>query len=420
MRIADYVFYYIFKKHMGKTSRRFIENLSYIFMGTFFASLLTFVLNIVMIRFLGPTEYGIFTLILVIANFFVLPMVMGFDTSSTYYLARGNDKKRVISTAFTSVFFFSVILSVLFLFFIGPIAELFATSEGVILYAIIYAFAIVLYKLFQSVLQGLHMMKKIALLKVAQHVIMGLLLAFFLFVIKDYTFINPLTANFAGYFCVGLIILIYLRKNILNFSRRCFVRLGQYGFVFFLVNVMITLINSIHLLFVNFFLGLSAFGIYAAYYTASKVVTEKLYVIFVTVFFPTVSGKINKKAVIKAVNRLFPIATLSILVINLFIILSFVYFYGDKYPFYAGLVILFSVDAALRTVYKIEMWLLGSFGMDGAKKTIKGMSVITVLNVGLNLVLIPIFALYGAVMASVITHSIFIGYFKLMNRKMVR
>ena len=62
---------------------------------------------------------------------------------------------------------------------------------------------------------------------------------------------------------------------------------------------------------------------------------------------------------------------------------------------------------------------LGSEGIRGVKYAMVGMVSLTLMNIVLNIFLIPIFSLYGGVLASIITYSAFIAYFKRMNKQFI-
>jgi len=420
LTIASYVFQKIFKRPLGKNGKKFIERLSYVFLGTFLASMLTFVLNFVMIRFLGPTEYGIFVLIQVIGTLFTVPMLFGFDTAARHYLPQKKGRNKIISTSIFAVSFISIMFAILYFLFSKPLALVFETQGNVIFYAILFSLAHVFYKLFSSIYSGLFLMKKIAIFTVVNNLIIALFLIIFLFALKNHTFTTPLIAHIAGFGLVAVALVIPLRKYITKFSKQFFSTLVKYGSIFVFINMFVVLMKNIHLIFVHAYLGLTLLGVYGAYVTASRVITNKLFRTFMTVFFPTLSERKDKFRVMEMVNKLSIPVFIFVILLNIGIISLFLFLYGDKYPFYLGLMLLFAVSAALDVIYRTNMWILSSMGLTGAKRAMKGVAVIAVLNIVLNILLIPLLWLHGAVIAAIISNTIFILYFKNISKTLIR
>jgi O-antigen/teichoic acid export membrane protein len=156
-------------------------------------------------------------------------------------------------------------------------------------------------------------------------------------------------------------------------------------------------------------------GIYTAY-TYSSV--EMLYLvsgIFITVFFPTISGYKNKKSILKKINKLIPyflILGIPVTIIAEFIILSF---YGTEYSMNLLLMTIFAITSVLSAWYRVYAWLFNSEGEKGVKLTFSGTGTIAVVNILLDICLIPRWGLLGAIISTAFAYCI--GIYVVYSRK---
>ena len=79
--LINIVYRKIFHEEISSEVEKFIKNLSYVGIGTIIASIFSFSYNILAGRWLGPSEYGTFTLIQSVAMFLYIPMLLGFHTA---------------------------------------------------------------------------------------------------------------------------------------------------------------------------------------------------------------------------------------------------------------------------------------------------------------------------------------------------
>jgi O-antigen/teichoic acid export membrane protein len=151
-------------------------------------------------------------------------------------------------------------------------------------------------------------------------------------------------------------------------------------------------------------------GIYGVYYYASFAIIGLCLSIFTTVFFPTVSKIPDKYQVYKKLNTTIPyLLVLGIpgTLIGEFVILQF---FGTEYPVDPVLLLLFAVSAVLVFWYTIFAWFFNADGITGVRLTISGTLLIAIANVMLNIVLIPVAGLYGAVGATILAFAVGLGY----------
>jgi len=157
-------------------------------------------------------------------------------------------------------------------------------------------------------------------------------------------------------------------------------------------------------------------GIYSAYsYSVTGVMTI-LISIFITVFFPVASKSQDKHAIFKKINKLVPYLIafgLPLAVGSGFIILKL---YGPKYPFDLKLASLCGLAGICISVDSIYGWLMNAVGMEGVKITSKAAVVLALVNIILNITLIQLIGIEGAIISTIVSYIISI-YIVLSKRK---
>lgn len=415
VKVASFFYFKVFKRPISDASTDFVRNVGYLFLGTFGVSLVTFIINIFIVRLLGPTEYGMFPLILAIAGTISMPMLLGFDMSAIHFLARGVDKRKVIGTSSLSVVFLSLLFASIYTIFSNPLSGLFKAEEFIFIYAIIYALAYVSFTFTVAIYKGLMRMKLAACISLISNCALAIVALIGLFVLKEYSVLTPFSAHVLGNAVIGVFAIFSFSRFVFDFSARWLKQLARFAIASFGTKSLIILLKNVPLLLVNAFLGVSSLGVYAAYEFASRAVSHKLYTVFLGAFFPTVSKNKDKLKIFRMINKVSLIGAVVLFAVNFVAVSLLILVAGEKYPYYFALASAFALNAVLGVLYRVDLWLLSSTGARGAAIAGKAMLVILVLNVLLSLALIPTFELYGAVLSSIITHVLLIVFFKLKN-----
>jgi Na+-driven multidrug efflux pump len=118
----------IFREPASEEMIKFVRNLSYVGLGTIFASIFSFLYNIIAGRVLGPSGYGSFMLVQSIAMVLYIPMLLGLNTAMIKYCAENKDQhqqRRIISTAFIATTCLTVTSVLLYGTFRHQIATIF-------------------------------------------------------------------------------------------------------------------------------------------------------------------------------------------------------------------------------------------------------------------------------------------------------
>ena len=391
--------------------RTIFANMSWLMISQIITSVCAFVWTILTARYLGVSEYGIFGTAVSFASIFSVCADLGVTT----YIVRSistdfDNEKKYLGNAVgiklaLAIFYLIVVLLALFILgwdnYIVVICFLFAFEN------VIKSFQNVLYSSFQA-----HEMIKY---QAITNTLLNVLTFIFILAI---TFTNyGLWGITFAYILANVVALIYvtlaLSKKIMPpkplFDLKCCKKLIIGGLPFALTGLFYTVYYSIDMVMLTQFVGSYATGLYNSSYKLINVLTL-FYGIYTAVIFPVMSklfkqdGDLLQLSFVKSIKYL-------LLVIIPIAIASFFYggdvialCYGNQYS-EAG------------DVLKILIWTVCFLFINGACSMILNAShkelsvtkiylVAALVNVGLNLVLIPHFSVYGASIATVISEIV--------------
>jgi O-antigen/teichoic acid export membrane protein len=214
MEIIGYFYERLFHEKVSVSVEKFIKNLSYLGIGTFISTVFSFAFNILAGRWLGPSEYGSFTLVQSVAMFLYIPMTLGFTTALIKYNCEKIDflrQRTIISTTFILVLLFTVVSLLFYLVFSKQIMALFSISEYLFYFSLVFAVLFVFYSLMTETLRSIHKIYEFSLFKPIFSVILFFSFLVFIFFFKDLSFTSPLLSMLIAYGITGGILLAFLR-----------------------------------------------------------------------------------------------------------------------------------------------------------------------------------------------------------------
>lgn len=414
---VGYIYEKIFNEKINGDALSFISNISYIAIGTIVATIFSFTFNIIAGR-LGPSEYGKYTLVNTIAMFLYIPMLLGTSTAMVKYNSEKIDfdrQKTIISTSYILVFIFTTVTLFIYFVFRSKIIQVFSIPSDLYWLSVIFAAIFVWHTLAAETIRSLHNMKMLSILTPIQAI---LLLAFFLF----FVFINIVSfkamvfSTYISYTVTSVLICVYIHKYLRPvFDREWARTLLRYSSLTIFSGISYMLYTNIDKVLINKYMTVTDVGIYNAYTYASINLFNIVSGIFITVFFPTISGYKNKKSILKKINKFIPylfILGIPSTIIAEFIILSF---YGKEYPMNLLWMTTFAITSVLSAWYRVCIWLFNSEGEKGVKLTFSGTGTIAIINILLNIYLIPRWGLFGAIIATAFAYCI--GIYVVYSRK---
>ena len=413
----SFIYGKVFHEEMSKEVVNFLKNLSYVGFGTFAASIFSFTFNVLCGRFLGPTEYGKFSFIQSIAMFLYIPMFMGYNNAMVKYNAEIDDfdrQKTIISTTYILVLISTTLSLFLYLLVPQKILEYFSLSTEIFQLSIVFAVLFVIYTIIISTLTGLHEIKKYAKLTP----LCNILMLFGLIVIIFTNKLSYKSAIFSMYFAYLLticIILIFIRKYIrIKFDRFWAYKLTKYGVYTLFGGVSYVMYTNIDQILINMYMNTESLGIYKAYSFASITFTSLFFGIFNSVFFPTASKCEDKTIIFNRINKFTPYLIgfgIPFVIFAEFVILNM---YGGEYKINMPLIILFAIVSILVVYFGLYDWTFCSEGLNGVKLVNQASILIAIINITLDIYLIPQLGLSGAMISTAV--AFIIGIYYLLKR----
>jgi len=87
----------------------------------------------------------------------------------------------------------------------------------------------------------------------------------------------------------------------------------------------------------------------------------------------------------------------------LFLEIIIIKLYGKKYPFDLLLIFLFGIVSICVVIDSFYAWFLNSIGTIGVKITVFAAAILAIVNIGINILLIPSIGLIGAIISALIS-----------------
>lgn len=373
-QIAEIVHLRVFGHAMSDEMRKFLGNLSWSFFGGIVAAGIMFSVNILAGRWLGPEEYGRYSLVIALASILWLFMSFGLDVSSMHFLSKKTQKKEkkyLMSSTILIVCFFSILSSVVLLYFLSSFSSVFHLEKTLLVVAVFYAVCFSLRTLLDCFLRGTGLFLFQSRIKIFEAlIILFSFLILFFYKPGDYR-IYILSIVFGN--------LIYIFMSLFNLreyisfrglSKNSLFEILPYGIYALLGAIAATITANLDKVLVAAYFDKKLVGVYAAYYTSSMLVFSQLTIIFLNVFFPFVSNQDNNPVYIfRKINKAALLLFLPSLFLVIFISKITMYFFGGQYPIYWGLTMLFAMLSVLTSYATILWWMIAARGVSGIKFT---------------------------------------------------
>ncbi len=412
----DQLFMFALKERLGEKSRQFIGNFGWLFWGEIVGSLIGFPVKIMAGRFLGPVEYGKYSLVLSLSQFFIIPMIFGLTSGIQKYLSEQKEKIREILNFVLPIFIVTTIISVLlFVFIKTPLIRLLELSPDVYFWTIVFSVIISFFYIFEAIIRSLNKYRLVFWSIIVGTIVNLAVFSVLIFSFDLRIFWSLVVSNLASY-VVSIVIFISARthyprslvspekhllyRKIINYSA-----LGVVGAItgFF--------ISQTDRFMLNGFLSLSAVGIYAAYQNASNVFVGRFFQLFLNVYFPSISAEPDKEKIKKLLKKLWKIALPAVFFLSFLTIWPIIALFGKEFPIDFRLISLFSISNCLFVFYQLYMWLLNSEGPPGMRATLRILIVGSFLNLAVLYLLVRPFGLLGAIASAILINLIFSVYF---------
>lgn len=367
---AEAVHLRIFGHDMGNEMRNFLGHLSWSFFGGIIAAGIMLVLNILAGRWLGPVEYGKYSLVIAISSIMIIPMTLGIDTAITYYVAKSSsdaEKKSIVRSSLWVIAISITLVSCLILFFYPDVSESLHVEKSVLVMGIVFSIFLAARNVLDSAIKGFHFFKYQSLIRVTEAVIV---LAMFLVFAGQYrlTFESYVFAMLAGYVLMILAVAFRL-KDVFAFDTTYTGKVISYGGYAIVGSLFGIMTNSADKILVNKYLGQEQLGLYNAYMTASFLLIGQLSALFINVFFPYLASVTNQGAILKKLNKLALIFSLPALIALGLIVWLVMTLFGEAYTIDWLLIVEFSLLGIMTMYFTALWWLIAASGAKGIRFT---------------------------------------------------
>lgn len=413
-KLSTNIYKKFFGREPGPIATNFLKNIGYVAVGVFLAKFLIMVFQLLTGRLLGAALYGKFTVIVTISEFMYIPMTIALTAMVKYLAEKKEHKDKILSTSIIITSILIIIFSTIYFLVMNPLASFLNVHPSYIGWAIILAIPFTIWVMTTKIAQALELMKRFSLIQVVRSLVLLLISSFLiLYLGRDTRF--PIIGYIIGYFIAALIIIPVILKIKFIFDKKWAKKLLKYGLIIFIGGTASITLKNIDKLFINSLLGLTSVGIYQAYSTATFGISIMFLAIFSTVFFPE-SSKRNKILIwskIKVILKNSYILTLIIIIGSI----PLIFLYGREYQFNISYILLFALGATMAFIHSTLSWYTISFGLKGARNGTIAIILAGSSNVVFNLVLIPLFQIPGAIIATILSYTFSIFYLGIISRR---
>lgn len=405
VKIAEFLHFRIFGYEMSDAMKKFLNHLSWSFSGGIIAASILLILNVLAGRWLGPTEYGRYSLVIAISSIFIIPMTMGVETAITYYISKNKEdsiRKDLTASSLWMVIIFIIIIFSITNYLSHYLENIFTTQNKVIIIAIIFSVLLAMRNIFDAILKGFHFFKYQSFLRMLEAVITAVFFIIFFEILRKFNFQFYVYAIFSGYIFTILMVLWIIRKNI-TLSLKYSKKILSYGIFAILGSLFGIMTSSFDKILINKYIGQEQLGIYNAYMTASFLLATQIMTLFINVFFPFLASIRDNGMILKKLNKLLKIFLVPALIIFGVIIWVILMVFGEKYGTDWVLLCECSLFSVLSMYFTTLWWLIASKGRNGIKFTsfngiISGIIFILLMfifNSVLNLRLVVLFLIFA-------------------------
>jgi O-antigen/teichoic acid export membrane protein len=406
---VDKVYRRIFQEEMSPDVQVFLKNLLFVGIGTAVSALTSIVFTVLGGRLLGPEEYGRFALVQSVAMFLYIPMLLGFHITATKFSSEKQDRRRQsdVLTAVSLLVLALVILCLLvYLLFSSYISRLFGISPDLYYFAIAFAGLFTFYSLTTSALRGLNRIRLYSIFQIVYSVCLLSFFGSFIFIqgLSFKAMVLPMLISFTV-ITLAIFILV-LRKFTFGRVKVSIIKiLSKYSLFVVVGCFSFEVYSNIDRIIISRFSSVADVGIYTAYYAASMNVAFLLWGIFNMVFFPTVTKYKNKGPILGKINKSIPYLIglgIPLILLSQFVLLKL---YGNQYETNLLWMVLFALTSVCLVIQGIYAWLLNAVGASGARIASLTALSVAVLNIVLNVLLVPRFGISGAAVSLLATYT---------------
>ncbi len=393
------------------------------FTGLILAKLFAYIYRILIARYFGPADYGLFSIGVAVFTIFSVIMMLGFNSTIVHYVAHflsKNDEKRVkgiILFAFRVVLPVSALMALFLYVFSGLISSAFFHAPELAPVFRIFSLALPFYSLVLIGSVTFVGFQRIRYKVYADSIISNVLKIVFLvaFASMGLGVAGIASSWLAATIIAGLLSVyyiyrvfpairtakpVYLKKEVLS-----------YAFPLFLTSVMLIVFSYTDIIMLGYFpnVGIVDVGIYSAGVAVAQLLN--IMPLALTALFLPVLTKLHAKGQMERFNNTYRTVTRWTFLVNLPASLMMVFFsrqiitifFGSEFASGSTALALLGVGYLFYSISSIPFLLLNSIKRNQAVLYSTGIALL--LNAAFNALLIPIYGIEGAAISVVIANA---------------
>ncbi|HLD34197.1 MAG TPA: flippase [Candidatus Nanoarchaeia archaeon] len=407
--------------------KRAVRGTAWVMLFHVAASFVSYINRIVLARNMTPSEYGVFYAVFTFVTFFLFFRELGLLQALSKHIPEFKIKedygavKSAIFSTFAMQFVGSLLLSIFFFYSADYLAQhYFQAAEAVfyLKFLVIYVLASVVFRTMKAILQGFQSMFWFAFSEFLKNIVtLALTLLFF------YLGFGVLTPLYAFVLVFPVLIVLYIAPtlrsfNFLNYKMTQFKSVSYRLFVFstpvFLSSIANRVIGYIDTLILTYYRTSAEVGVY------NVVLPTALILLFIgqgisSIMLPLASelwAKNDKKRLADGMRLIYRfVFLLAIPVISALFIYARLFiekFFGAEYVSGAPALQILLVGVLFYTVAVIHENLISGIGKP--QIITKIIIAAAIVNFVLNMILIPVWGIYGAAIATTISYIMMFVY----------
>ncbi len=389
--------------------RKVAKGAIWIFSVSILTAALGYLSKVILARILGPAEYGLFVLSITIAYIFSSFAQSGIAPALSYFIPKYRKSKKlpnILSTLFWILSIFILIISCLFLAFSNQIAIAFGESKIVpyLPYILLFLIAYTFVTLFRNIFRSYEDAKTPSLFSLSRAIaflVIGSSLTYFY-----RSSLTPLLVYIFIYFTLLFLMYLQIRK-FLRFGKpkkNYIPEILYFSFSMFFVGITTLILRWTDVWMISWFMSSDYVGIYNAA-TSTAYLLNFFISAFMFLYFPIATKLIssNKRKEVRDLATKVVFWNSIIIAPIFFLMLALSkdiigILFGEKFILAAVPLSILSIGLFFRNVISVNGTnLLAS----GRKKEILISSIFAAgINVALNYILIPIYGIAGAAVAT--------------------
>lgn len=399
--------------------KKFTFDVGWVLISSVVTLLIGFLLRIVLARWLGAADLGLYQMVITVQGIAVLVATLGIPVALVKYVAeyKGNKEKltQTVSSGLLSSILFGILVGILLYALSGTLAGIFHMPELAHLLKIL-AFALPFTSLFQALtglLNGLRKMKTFASLLILQSILM---IAFIIAFVRLGFGVEGAVLGIVPSVIGGGVFGLYLSRRFVHLSLQGFVqnakKLVLFGSQMFGANTMGLILAYTDIIMIGFFLAAKDVGYYSVAVSLSMfflIVPQAIQ----TITYPTTSeywSQNNHQALSSMIDKSMKYSACILLPLGLGVgffsreIITTIF--GGEFIYAVSPLCVLLIARVIRGSTDVPVG--GAFSGIGRPDIALKLDAISAgTNVGLNILLIPHFGILGAAIAT--TASLLLG-----------